>query len=274
MFTPTQQLKVEDYGGQLVTLVQPKLDGVRLLIQKRSTGFFALTRTGKSDHWPRLRHLEYGLRHMPNNSAIEGELHCEGKQSTEVSHLLTHQPSLLGFRMFAAPLWAGDDLRSMPWADVETLMYGWEMSWMLVDTIQRSNPLVLNVEYWQQRALDAGIEGYVGKVEHYEGWYRIKPVKTVDVVVITSAVSDSNSYRGGLKSIQVGLWEEGELKYLCSVGSGFSKEYRMSVDMPSLNGRVAEVEYDCVAANGSLRFPRFVRWRDDKPANECTKDQL
>ena len=39
-------------------------------------------------------------------------------------------------------------------------------------------------------------------------------------------------------------------------------------------GRVIEVEYQSIAANGRLQFPRFVRVRDDKVRTECSVDQL
>lgn len=61
--------------------------------------------------------------------------------------------------------------------------------------------------------------------------------------------------------------------------SGMTDDVREQLSFPDagdppLLGRVCEVEYNLVAAQGRLRHPRFKRWRDDKPAAECTADQL
>ena len=45
-------------------------------------------------------------------------------------------------------------------------------------------------------------------------------------------------------------------------------------DAGKLNGIVVEVEYQCVAAAGGLRHPRFVRIRGDKNPAECGEEQF
>ena len=64
-----------------------------------------------------------------------------------------------------------------------------------------------------------------------------------------------------------------QLIEIARVGGGFSDADRRWTEAEVM-GRVCEVRYDCVMARGRLRFPRFIQWRDDKPSNECTMEQL
>lgn len=46
------------------------------------------------------------------------------------------------------------------------------------------------------------------------------------------------------------------------------------MNRPGYKGAVCEVEYQDVASKGRLQHPRFVRWRDDKLAEECFISQI
>ena len=66
-----------------------------------------------------------------------------------------------------------------------------------------------------------------------------------------------------------------EIIEIAKVGTGFDGDYRYSVDPKKLFGRVAEIGYQSLGAKGRLKFPKFLRWRDDeKKKNECLIDQL
>jgi ATP-dependent DNA ligase len=54
--------------------------------------------------------------------------------------------------------------------------------------------------------------------------------------------------------------------------SGMPDEQRLDIDEKKDLGRVVEVEYQDVGNGGRLIHPRFVRWRDDKPASQCRYD--
>jgi len=66
---------------------------------------------------------------------------------------------------------------------------------------------------------------------------------------------------GGLKLIQ-----ENGLK--CECGTGFSDEDRkyMYANQSEFIGRIAEIKYQELSKDGVMRFPVFVRWRDNGPS--------
>ena len=70
-------------------------------------------------------------------------------------------------------------------------------------------------------------------------------------------------YEGLLGGLQL-LQEDGVTR--CDVGSGFSDKDRYDIwNNPSIAiGRKAEIKYQELTPDGVMRFPIFVRWRDDK----------
>jgi hypothetical protein len=133
-----------------------------------------------------------------------------------------------------------------------------------------------NIEVMKQEAIKLGIEGWVVKDKPGGSLWKIKPEKTLDAFVVSYQVSDSDSYAGGLKSVTVAvLDEEGNEVIVGTSGTGFKADYRMSVDMDSLIGRVGEFGYQCLGARGKMKFPKFLRWRDDEKTREqCLISQI
>lgn len=84
-------------------------------------------------------------------------------------------------------------------------------------------------------------------------------------VVIINAFEGEGKYRGSLGGIVV-LHGNVSVK----VGGGFSDLQRQEFwevwnnCRNSLEGRLVEVEYHEETPDGSLRHPRFIRFRDDK----------
>ena len=90
--------------------------------------------------------------------------------------------------------------------------------------------------------------------------------------------SFSSTHFGGLQGINIAVYKDNKVHDLGQVGSGFDLEYRKSLDTKEkrneLIGKVCEVAFDSIAANGKLRFPRFIRWRTDKNLKSCTMEQF
>jgi DNA ligase-1 len=99
-------------------------------------------------------------------------------------------------------------------------------------------------------------------------WMKWKPVITVDLPVI--ALEEGTGRNKGRLGALVCRGVDHGKEISVNVGSGFSDTERdlFWKQQESIVGRTAEILCDVITQNQdgtySLRFPRFVRWRDDK----------
>lgn len=269
--------KFKNYDGQYVKYIQPKMDGHLVKIIRGTNRLNILTKNNK-DITKKVWDID-SLREMLENgsphSIMFGEMHSPGIKATSVPTLLNNKDKRLKITVFAAPLLRAKNLFNTDLKDIMAHLHhcGVESTDTSIIDPERSISegccgLLL------QEATEKKLEGWVLKQGHMEGWFKLKPTKTVDAFVIGTSTSFSDTQYGGLKSISVAVWDSGVLCDLGTVGGGFELDFRMEVDKESLIDKVAEIEYDSVAAKGRLRFPRFIRWREDKDKKDCTIDQL
>ena len=274
--------KFKDYTNQKVNFIQPKFDGHLVKIYK-GIKLTILTKNDKNitDKILTINNLKKQINLIPNYSVLFAELHCPGIFATSVPTMLNNADEQLQISIFAAPLFDNIGLnngilgKDLIWILHRVASYGLQV----VDTGLISNYNLSDdwIKRLLQKAIKQKLEGWVLKESHMQGWYKLKPVQTIDCFVISSSQSFSASFYGGLQSIHVACYkqdEDGKLKIqdLGDVGSGFTKEFRLSFEGTNrfeLVDRICEVAYDSVAANGKLRFPRFIRWRDDKNKKDC-----
>jgi len=256
------KIKIHDYRGEDVKWAQHKADGHYVEVYRESEGIFAFKKKREVNYAPKLMHL--GFDRIPLGFAVRGELHADDVQATSIPTLINEASPKLQFTPFAV-----DRLGDVPLQEVNSWLraHGFEPP----TTFSVSPPL--DVQRCLRDIQAEGIEGYILKDGHLGPWYKLKPVKTVDCIVLDAPMSYSTSFFGGLKCLIVGAYVGGELKQIARVGTGFDAEYRMSLDTDekreALVGRVCEVEYQDMGAKGHLKFPRFLRWREDKPKEEC-----
>src|SRR5205823_10005210 len=147
------------------------------------------------------------------------------------------------------------------------------------------------------RAVGLGLEGIVAKKADspYKSgrsdlWLKIRADKTGDFVVV--GYTAPRGSRGGFGALHLAAYRDGALVYIGCAGSGFTGQMLKDVGdqllaletpRPPFEGPVpaekeshwvkpelvAEVRYKEVTGDGLLRQPVFLRFRDDKKAEEC-----
>ncbi len=274
-----EPIKVKEYGGQPVTIAQTKFDGYYTEVYKDNQfGIVICTKKQKENLWPKLKlnpNIKQQVESLPDKTILRCELHAFDVQATSVPTLINDADKRLLLSPFRVELWAGK-LLDLTFEEQYFMM----TKRFVVPQVNRltSEPEAVSdseVENLKQLAIASGIEGWVLKDHPLGNSWKIKPQLTVDAFVVSYTVSDSLTYAGGLKAVQIAVYSGHEKVVIASVGMGFKADYRMSVDMKSLIGRVGEFSYQSVAAKGRLKFPGFLRWRDDeKSKNECLENQL
>lgn len=223
-----------------------------------------------------------------------GNRRREGSLDVCVSRTLLHgeflfgtewakdRPDLYGqFAIFQAEMIDGEDVSD------ESNAYGRRLIKQFLDEHQRCKFLgktpflvqqfaVSEAEYlWDEFVIGQKFEGLIFKNSD-RPWHspmgRMKAETDMDYVCVGFDHSTSNTYAGwGVKSINGGLFVDGELKLVCRV-PGLTNELRKEFyDHPDKYiGRVFEAQGKKLSKKGALRHPNFIRWRDDKSKEECT----
>jgi len=118
-----------------------------------------------------------------------------------------------------------------------------------------------------EEELERGGEGVIVKpLDHpYEckrsfGWLKVKDENSVDLMV-TGVFEGEGKYVGKLGGL---ICDHNGIEI--RVGGGFTDKQREELfNLDLVRNRLIEVEYHEETQDGSLRHPRFVRFRDDKP---------
>jgi hypothetical protein len=280
---------------------QPKLDGYGVFIGRcaeESPGFVLghrNTHFAEALECPKIANM---ISLFPPNSVAMAELCWPGRAAVATITGIKQRDPNIEARIFAFPRWGGqmppDRVdEALDWHEERFGEIGEEYRVPYTRCIvDKTDDIASIANGFKGRARAENLEGYVLKNQYLTQWYKIKPVQSVDVFVVSYEISRAFATKGQVKTFTVGINISGnaskDVQELASVGSGFSQEQRreISKDPSAWIGRVMEVEYDCLTfakqpnydgvyrPGASLRFPRFKRWRDDKIAEDCTMDQF
>ena len=262
-------LKPKNWKGEHYKYRQHKLDGHRYTFYMSPSGRLqGWGRTYRSDleisvKRPSIKNCDwwYDLQQIPIRSAVDGELIVLDGNSGDVATALAEDPTRLIFVPFAVPYWNDQLLHH---EDV-----GVGMSIALANGLgfvkTYLDEIPLDRESLLSGAEELGIEGWVLKRHNYTDWWKLKSTKTIDLEVV-GFKDGEGKYLGLVGALIVQAIIDGVPTELASI-SGMTDDVRYDIEDSDI-GRVCEVEYQRFGKN-RLIHPRFIRWRDDKPVEEC-----
>lgn len=172
------------------------------------------------------------------------------------------------FVVYDAVVLCGQDIADQPYfarlSLLNLAMLLFDINWFVADTYSINELQFLWDKY-------PNFEGVV--LKYNLGAYgspvgRIKRDFTMDYVFM-GVNPGGGKYEGKAGSIIGGLYVNGELKPVCSVG-GLTDAQRTEFMSDDYIGKVFEAKGKAVFASGALRHPSFYRFRDDKVGAECS----
>ena len=198
----------------------------------------------------------------PPGTVILGEFWVPGKPSSAVKTAINEQSKELVFTPFAIARCAPIPLEELEQWSVVRANNQLRM-WGYTPLDASSRP-----PFGFQSELPRDCEGYVVKLSNLLGWQKWKPVKTVDLIVC-GVTEGQGKYTGKIGALRVRTAEGHEVAQISGM-TDLQRDYFTAI---SPIGRVVEVQYQEVGSKGRLRFPQFIRTRDDKARSECGVNQ-
>lgn len=281
---------VEEAARGRECVLEPKFDGIRLLVHVTEDGVRMYSRAGNSKTGA-LPHVDEELSALPAGTWLDGEavsFNPDGTQAWgEASSVVRSAPTKfhplrgkISFVVFDILAYDGMDARSLPLRQRRELLERHVLPAVTGQKVTLSPWLPVD-EGTHDALLERGYEGSMVKLldAPYESdkrsWNsrKLKAEDTVDAVITGFSPSkDPESWiaKAGLigtvdfKHFHGGEWVEGRAS-----GMNVPMRREMTARQDDLVGTVVEVGYMTRMPSGKIRHPQFKRLRDDKTAEEC-----
>jgi hypothetical protein len=131
---------------------------------------------------------------------------------------------------------------------------------------------------WEHYIEGEGYEGLVFKdsTSEYQtrmAWARMKNVVEVEYICHSFRMADEGTKYEGQVGGVIGTFIDKDVYVTCG---GITEEMRHDfTDNPDVYiGQVFKAKGNTWYPSGSIRHPKFMHWRDDKTADDCTYDQI
>lgn len=235
------------------------------------------------------------LPYLPPETVLAIELIWPGHPDSSVPTAIKECPEQLEIKALAIPIYKGKvqfGKSSLSYQEGRRLL-----EWMIGSdpspgyscvechgTVNWRNArdAALGLQTLLSDAKSMGIEGYVLKEKHYDGWWKVKVIRDADVFVTKFNISDAVTRTGLVTSVDVGVIDvDGTITDMGSV-SGFdldemekmTKAYEKGECGSEYYHRTLRIIYQEVAAKGKLKHGFFSGWRLDKDWQECSMEQF
>lgn len=270
-------------------IFEPKLDGYRALCEKKA-GTLRFTSRNDRDITREFPELAFGDL-IKADCVLDGEIVIYDEKGNPSFSLLQGRkhhrrpPTYVAFDILELE---GRDLKTLPLSARKRLLAGVVEEGRNLQTM----PGTVDGERLWGVVTARHLEGVMAKKKESvyvtgrsHAWLKIKDEKTADCVIVGYVTKTRT-----IASLALGLYDTGRLTYVGQVGTGFSESLlselakvlvraRSDVALPKnvqpvAPDNVCEVRYLQYTKDNRLRASVFVRMRDDKPADECTIDQV
>ncbi len=195
------------------------------------------------------------------------------------------------YRVYDVPRLKGQDITHLPLRERRQHLE------KLVEELKQYIPIELHDQYPAtdaqslfEKVVAKGGEGVMLKdlnARYGNGWFKVKKTKTWDVVImgfsdakktskkVDGTVSETQFHKDNMiGSIIFGMYKDGKLIQLGSC-SGMSANVRkeLSINGDKYIGAVIEIKGQERTKSGAFRHARFVKFRQDKAAEQCIDDE-
>lgn len=276
--------------GGLDLILEPKMDGFRLLAHIAEDGVHTYTRTGKAQDgkipaieaelaklpvgtWLDGEIVAYDSKGMPEWGAVQSVMGANVAKAAARSHCLTYV-------VFDVLAFDGNDIRSLPLKTrrgaLETVFSNIAMDQGEVKLAEQmaatdENHDALVAQGWEGSIVKRLDMPYASGARG-RGWYKLKANDELDVVIM-GYKPGQNSFTGMIGALDFGQYKDGVLTYRgrCS-GMNMKDRQWFTDNIAQLiaDQQVMSIAYMGIMPSGSPRHPQFKRLRTDKPAKDCT----
>lgn len=246
-------------------VLEPKMDGIRLLAFVEASGVTFFTRDANAKVLPR---IAKELSQLPPNTWVDGEaVHPSGVWNKAQSGVQSGNDTEIQFVVFDLLMLNNIDARSLPLSGRRDLLG------QIFDAFEFERvkliPQFEATQEMHEQLLAIGFEGSVVKrpgAPYQPGrsrsWLKIKFEDTLDAVVTGyQAGKDVGTILFSQYSRDGALVYRGRAKALKGLDQDIERRIR--------DKQVVEIKFNGIMPSGALRHPQVLRVRTDKPAAEC-----
>jgi DNA ligase-1 len=254
--------------------VSPKLDGYRCIAVKTGNHVGLYSRNGTYyDNFPELIEI---LEKCDGDFVLDGEIMSDDFQAMQKSAFASKRKTTVGdvtfhiFGFIPVKEWDSEEFTTTT-GDRYQMLKEWvakHQHQKLIIVEQKYVSSLDEVVDAESSYIEQGYEGamVLPNIPYYKGrkanaLMKFKRMESMDVKVIDT-YEGTGKYVGKMGGLTV-LQDNNEV---CDVGSGFTDEDRewMWNNKDEVMDRIAEIQYQEMTNDNIMRFPVFLRWREDK----------